>query len=100
VSGGPGALRIAGAASFHKPNCAAALHPIHGVDNFVSTENGNKPVHRSCGVVRAGCDVFPEDAPGILHSLQYDVLIWGVHATRLTERGLKFRKTDFVPTGL
>jgi hypothetical protein len=41
VTGGPGALRIAGVASFHKPNGAAQLHPIQGVDDFLSIENSN-----------------------------------------------------------
>jgi hypothetical protein len=53
------------------------------VDNLVSIENGYQPVHRARSVARAECNVFPEDAPGILDGRQYDVLIRGVHGARL-----------------
>ena len=38
--GGPGVLRIAGAASFHEPHGPPPFHAIERVDNFVSIENG------------------------------------------------------------
>src|SRR5215204_1683694 len=43
--------------------------------------------------------VFSEDAPGILDSLQYNLLIRVVHGTRLTER-TQLDRSAFVPTGL
>jgi hypothetical protein len=53
---------------FHEPECSAPFHAIESVDNFFSIENGYQPVHRSRGVAWAWCNVFPEDAPGILDS--------------------------------
>jgi hypothetical protein len=58
---------------------AAPFHTIDSVDNLISIENGYQPVHRSRGVARAGCNVFPKDAPGILDSPQQGVLIWLGH---------------------
>jgi hypothetical protein len=40
VIGGPGALRIAGAASFHEAQGSAPFHAIKGADNDFSIENG------------------------------------------------------------
>jgi hypothetical protein len=68
---------------FHKAEGPAPFQSIKGLDNLVSIENGYQPVHRARGVARAECNVFPKDAPGILDGCQYDVLIGGVHGTRL-----------------
>jgi hypothetical protein len=73
---------------FHKAKGSAPFHSIESVDKLISIEDRDEPVHRTRSVSWAWRDVFPEDAPGILHSLQYGVLIRGVHGTRLTERGL------------
>jgi hypothetical protein len=80
-----------GAGLFHKAKGSAPFHSIEGKDNLISTEDGDEPVHCTRGVMRAGRDVFSEDAPGILHSSQYRVLIRVVHGMRLTERGLNAR---------
>jgi hypothetical protein len=75
-------------ASFHKAKVPALSHSIDGVDKLVSFENGYQPVHCQRGVSQAWRVVFSEDAPGILESLQYSLLIRVVHGTRLTERRL------------
>ena len=69
---------------FHKAKDSAPVHSIESVDNLISIEDGDEPVHCTRGVMWAWRDVFSEDAPGILHSSQYRVLIRGVHGTRLT----------------
>jgi len=51
------------------------------VDNLISIEDGDEPVHCTRGIMRAWRAVFCEDAPGIHHSSQYRVLIRGVHRT-------------------
>ena len=43
-------------------------------------------MHRYCCFAWVGCVVFAKDAPRVLHSPQYDVLIRSVHGTRPTER--------------
>jgi hypothetical protein len=68
---------------FHKAKSPAPFQSIKRVDNLVSIENGYQPMHRARSVARAQCNVFPKDAPGILDGRQYDVLIRGVHGTRL-----------------
>jgi hypothetical protein len=67
---------------FHKAKSPAPFHSIKSVDHLISIENSYQPVHRSRGVARAECNVFPKDAPGILDGRQYDVLIRGVHGRR------------------
>ena len=64
----------------------APFHSIESVDNLISIEDRDEPVHRTRGVAWAWPDVFSEDAPGILHRSQYSLLISVVHGTRLTER--------------
>ena len=68
---------------FHKAEGSAPFQSIKGVDNLVCIENGYQPMHRARSVAQAQCNVFPKDAPGILDGRQYDVLIRGVHGTRL-----------------
>jgi hypothetical protein len=68
---------------FHKANSPALFHSIESVDKLISIEDRDEPVHRLRSVSWAGHDVFSEDAPGILHSLQCGVLIRGGHGTRL-----------------
>jgi hypothetical protein len=77
------ARRFTLAGLFHKAKSPTPFHSINSMDNLFSVENGYQPVYRSRGVSRAECNVFPEDAPGILDGRQYDVLIRGVHGTRL-----------------
>jgi hypothetical protein len=60
--------------------------PFHSIDNLISIEDRDKPVHCTRGVPWAWRDVFSEDAPGILHRSQYSLLISVVHGTHLTER--------------
>jgi hypothetical protein len=79
-----GSFPATGHASFHKAKDSAPAHSIESKDNLVSIEDGDEPVHCTRGVMWAWRDVFSEDAPGILHSSQYRVLIRGVHDTRLT----------------
>ena len=54
------------------------------MDNLISIDDGDEPVHCTRGVMCAGRDVISEDAPGIFHSSQYRVLVRVVHGTRLT----------------
>jgi hypothetical protein len=79
-----GPSSLPGAPLFHKAKDSAPVHSIESKDNFTSIEDGDEPVHCTRGVMWAWRDVFSEDAPGILHSSQYRVLIRGVHGTRLT----------------
>jgi hypothetical protein len=78
-----GRLAHSGWPLFHKAKSPAPFQSIKRVDNLVSIENGYQPMHRARSVARAQCNVFPKDAPGILDGRQYDVLIRGVHGTRL-----------------
>ena len=71
---------------FHKAKGAAPFHSIEGVDDLISIEDPDEPVHCMRSVSRAWRVVFSKDAPGILQSLQYSLLIRVVHGTRLTER--------------
>jgi hypothetical protein len=66
-----------GAPLFHKAKDSAPVHSIESVDNLISVEDGYQPVQCECGVPWAWHVVFCEDAPGILDSLQYSVLIRG-----------------------
>ncbi|MCK1518080.1 hypothetical protein IVB22_37485 [Bradyrhizobium sp. 190] len=50
------------------------------MDNLIFIEYGDEPVHCTRGIMWAWRDIFSEDAPGIFHTLQYRVLIRGVHA--------------------
>jgi hypothetical protein len=61
----------------HKAKVSAPFHSIESVDNLISVEDGYQPVQCECGVPWAWHVVFCEDAPGILDSLQYSVLIRG-----------------------
>ena len=79
-----------GAPLFHKAKDSAPVHSIESVDNLISIEDGDEPVHCTRGVSWTWRDVFSEDAPGILHSSQDRVLIRVGHGTRLTERGLNW----------
>ena len=72
-------------ASFHKANSPALFHSVESLDNFISIEDCDEPVHCTRRVAWAWRNVFSENAPGILNSMQYRVLIRGVHGTRLTE---------------
>jgi len=74
-----------GASLFHKAKDSAPVHSIESVDNLISIEDRDEPVHCPGGVPWAWRDVFSEDAPGILHCSQYSLLISVVHGTRLTE---------------
>ena len=56
------------------------------MDNLISIEDCDEPVHCTRRVSWAWRNVFSENAPGILNSMQYRVLIRGVHGTRLTEQ--------------
>jgi hypothetical protein len=78
----------AGGPLFHKAKGAAPFHSIESVDDLISIEDRDEPVHCKRSVKWAWRVVFSEDAPGILDSLQYSLLIRVVHGTRLTERGL------------
>src|SRR5215207_4397419 len=78
-----GPLAHCGEALFHEPKGPGPFHSIKSVDNLVSIENGYQPVHRARSVALAECNVFPKDAPGVLDGRQYDVLIRGVHGSRL-----------------
>jgi hypothetical protein len=71
---------------FHKAKGAAPFHSIESVDDLISIEDRDEPVHCLRGVPWAWRVVFSEDAPSILDSLQYCLLIRVVHGTRLTER--------------
>jgi hypothetical protein len=51
------------------------------LDNLISIDDGDEPVHCMRSVSRAWRVVFSEDAPGILDSLQYSLLISVVHGT-------------------
>lgn len=73
---------------FNKSKSLALFHSIEGVDKLISIENRDEPVHCTCSVSWPWHDIFSENAPGILNSLQYGILIRGVHGTRLTERRL------------
>jgi hypothetical protein len=73
---------------FNKSKSPALFHSIEGVDKLISIEDRDEPVHCTRSVPWPWRDVFSENAPGILNSLQYGVLIRGVHGTRLTERRL------------
>ena len=73
-------------ALFHKAKGPAPFHSIESVDKFISIEDRDEPVHCMRSVSRPWRVVFSEDAPGILDSLQYSLLIRVVHGTRLTER--------------
>jgi len=75
---------------FHKTNSSALFHPVESVDKLISIEDRDESVHCTGSVLRAWDYIFSEDASGILHSLQYRVLIRGVHGTHLTERGLNY----------
>jgi hypothetical protein len=68
---------------FHKAKSSAPFHPIESVDKIIFIEDRDEPVHCTRSVSWAWRDIFSEDAPGILHSLQYGVLIRGIHGTRL-----------------
>jgi hypothetical protein len=81
-----GRLFKPGGLLFHKAKSPALFHSIESVDNLISIEDRDEPVHRTRGVAWAWPDVFSEDAPGILHRSQYGLLISVVHGTRLTER--------------
>ena len=72
---------------FHKAKGAAPFHSIESVDDLISIEYRDEPVHCTRGVSWAWRDVFSEDAPGVLHSSQDRLLIRVVHGTRLTKRG-------------
>ena len=65
---------------FHKANSPALFHSIESVDNLISVEDRDEPVHCTRSVSWAGRNVFSEDAPGIFDGLQYVVLIRGVHS--------------------
>jgi hypothetical protein len=100
--GGPGACRpevscvgppcSAGGPLFHKAKGAAPFHSIESVDDLISIEDRDEPVHCTRGVMWAWGDVFSEDAPGVLHSSQDRLLIRVVHRTRLTKRGFNARR--------
>lgn len=70
-------------ALFHKAKGPAPSHSIESVDNLISIEDRDEPVHCMRGVSWAWRDVFSEDAPSILHSSQYSLLIRVVHGARL-----------------
>ena len=72
-------LLTPGAPLFHKTKESTPLHSIESMDNLISIEDGDEPVHCTRGVMWAGRDVISEDAPGIFHSSQYRVLIRVVH---------------------
>jgi hypothetical protein len=82
-----GRLAHRGEALFHEAKGPASFHSIKGMDNLISIEDRDEPVHRSRSVARAECNVFPKDAPGILHSSQDRLLIRVVHGTRLGGTG-------------
>jgi hypothetical protein len=87
-----GAFLTPGGPLFHKAKGAAPFHSIESKDNLISIEDGDEPVHCTCSVVWTWRDVFSEDAPGVLHSSQYRVLIRVIHGTRLTERSHNARR--------
>jgi hypothetical protein len=63
----------AGVLLFHKAKSPSPFHSIDSVDNLISIEDRDEPVHCPGGVPWAWRDVFSEDAPGILHRSQYSL---------------------------
>ena len=61
----------------------APFHSIESVDNLISIEDRDEPVHCLRGVKWTWRVVISEDAPGILHRSQYSLLIRVVHGARL-----------------
>ena len=58
----------------------------------MSIEDGDEPVHCTRGIIAGLARCILEDAPRILHSSRYRVLIRVVHGTRITV-DLAFKST-------
>jgi hypothetical protein len=67
---------------FHQSTGSAPLHPTDRVNELISIEDDEKPFQGAHLVARTRRDVFPEDAPGILDSPQYGVLVRLGHWSR------------------